>query len=522
VVRRFVALAALCLVAGCAAPQIISYYARSYVPVLDDDGARHAHKSPSVEVTDDMDGAAANLYAQGYRLIGYSQFVSPLMPALANVNAKATAKSKGADHVLALQPRAANLDQHYFLATYWRSPEPHAFIFGAYYADPPRPLIAAVGCANSFVAVLDVAAGSPAAQAGIVRGDVIRNVDNRPIGSAAELDRVLIAAAGRTVSITLRRDEQDIAATVMLNRPPTRQTVGTLDGASPPFGIDLEPVKFSKPEQKTYGAKKGYFVGGIEAAQAGCTADLRGGDFIATLEGKPLDSLDRFRKAASRAKPVRVAFVRGQRQYVTQLEPGSRDQDRLALPEASFGAPWRNHAIKDWSGMTAALMIGQSMLEAANSYSAAITEQERASREAYFRSVQTAESHAPTVVEERGRLFVRTGHGYAQIDREDAAALAQHPDAKIEIGRNGRAYLTDSVGKRIYTQSAPRQYVTAPIGAPKVTDGFGEALVKGSIIQAQTAAQFDQFWIHLIGDMATRPPPAPLFSPDRTSAEEEP
>jgi membrane-associated protease RseP (regulator of RpoE activity) len=494
VVERWATATLLCLAAGCAAPQFISYHARSYVAVVDEDRPSGSHKSPDIEVTDDVDAAAARLYERGYRLIGYSQFVSPLLAALANVNAKATAKSKGADHVLAAPPRPAAMDQNYFLATYWRAPTPTGFLFGAYYTDPPRPLIAVVGCEDNRVAVLDVAAGSPAANAGIVRGDVIRTFDGKPVTSAAQLDRLLVGMAGRNVAVVLTRRGDPISVTVALNGRPAKK-IASLDDSTPPFGVDLEPVKFTKAERKTYHAKTGYFVGGLEADEAGCAAGLRAGDLLTTIDRKRFESPEQLRKAASRSKLVSVTYVRGQRDYTTQLDPSLPAQPRLAIAEATYGAPWHSHAVKDWSAMTAALMISQSMLDAANRYTAAVTAQEQARREAYFRGVQTAQSQAPKLVTERGRTFVRTTNGaYVQIDSNDAAALAQHPDANIEVGRNGRAYLTDSLGARIYTQTAARPVAAPTMPKPYVTDDFAAGLTQGAVITAQTAAQWDHFW----------------------------
>ena len=156
---------------------------------------------PTVVVSDALDTEAEALYRQGYQLVGFSKFVSPLAPMLAKANASATAQARGADYVLANRPQPASLGQHFYLATYWRSPEPRSFILGAYYDDPPATFLAMIGCRAGIVAITGVVPATPAQQAGLRDGDVVRSVAGSPVSSAAQLDDLIVQHAGRRVLV---------------------------------------------------------------------------------------------------------------------------------------------------------------------------------------------------------------------------------------------------------------------------------------------------------------------------------
>jgi len=59
--------------------------------------------------------------------------------------------------------------------------------------------------------------GSPAAQAGVLTGDVLLSVDGRPIDKAQDLQRVMLARrAGAQVAMTLHRRGAMVEVTVVL------------------------------------------------------------------------------------------------------------------------------------------------------------------------------------------------------------------------------------------------------------------------------------------------------------------
>lgn len=69
-------------------------------------------------------------------------------------------------------------------------------------------------------ALLDVAPNSPAARAGLLPRDVIVRIDDQPVNSLADFDRVLAnVRAGQTVDVRVRRGEQELLLAVSFPRP---------------------------------------------------------------------------------------------------------------------------------------------------------------------------------------------------------------------------------------------------------------------------------------------------------------
>jgi S1-C subfamily serine protease len=68
---------------------------------------------------------------------------------------------------------------------------------------------------NSGVVVLGIIEGSPAAQAGMRPGDVIRRMNNQTITSATDVQQVVRSTSiGRPIQLQLQRNGQSVAVTV--------------------------------------------------------------------------------------------------------------------------------------------------------------------------------------------------------------------------------------------------------------------------------------------------------------------
>jgi S1-C subfamily serine protease len=70
-----------------------------------------------------------------------------------------------------------------------------------------------------------VIAGSPAAQAGVVSGDVVVSMDGKPLAAVDDFLRaVRLHRAGDTVSVELRRAEQPLTLAIRLDGVPFEST----------------------------------------------------------------------------------------------------------------------------------------------------------------------------------------------------------------------------------------------------------------------------------------------------------
>ena len=494
----------LWVIGGCAAPQIVSYHGRSFVPVSDVHETGGKAAEPTVVVSDDVDLQAKALYDQGYQLVGFSKFVSPLAPMLASVNAKATARARGADHVLASHPRPAALGQHAYLATYWRSPAPDSFIFGAYYDDPPAPILAMIGCGANFVALTGVVPATPAARAGLREGDVVRAVAGTRISSAAQLDHLIVKHADMRVELEVLRDGVTYVREVRLN--PDRRRPGDPRQAQSVAGIDFDRIVFDGADRERFGMKKGLYVSGIAAGSAGCVADLRSGDLITTVNREKFTSADQIGTLAQGGHPFEVDLIRRGQPMSLIVNPGTQPLPRERIPEASHDFPWHESSGKDWSAMAAVINAGHVALGAMQSYTAAVAAQGEAQKAAHFRAAQQMAASRPRVEERRGRYFALTEGGhYVRISGATAAKLAERPDARVREGRRGRGYLTDTTGNRITVQEPQRRATLAATVRPVMPDqdaAFSEGLLEGAIVHAETMSQLNRWWAEKIGDLA--------------------
>ena len=83
--------------------------------------------------------------------------------------------------------------------------------------------------------VSEVVSGSPAAQTGILQGDVIVGFNDEPIKDAHDLPAVVAKTpVGEHVTVTLRRDGQTQKVPVTLGKLPTEQATGEESGQVAP------------------------------------------------------------------------------------------------------------------------------------------------------------------------------------------------------------------------------------------------------------------------------------------------
>ncbi|MBR1091005.1 trypsin-like peptidase domain-containing protein [Bradyrhizobium manausense] len=79
--------------------------------------------------------------------------------------------------------------------------------------------------------IAEVAADSPAQRAGLQKGDVVTNVDDRPIRTAAQLrNEIGLARIGQNVKLTVRRDNAPLSVVVQVARPPEQSNASVATG----------------------------------------------------------------------------------------------------------------------------------------------------------------------------------------------------------------------------------------------------------------------------------------------------
>ncbi len=155
--------------------------------------------------------------------------------------------------------------------------------------------------------VEDVIPGSPADRAGLRRGDVITRIQNRPVANAGSVQAVVgIAPPETALTLVYLRNgvEATTSMTVELSEPGGVQ-VGT--SAVQAFGASFAATP------------SGVQVQAVEGGSAAATADLRAGDIVTAVGGRPVDSLSVLGgRLVDRENPV-LTVMRGDREVEVRI-----------------------------------------------------------------------------------------------------------------------------------------------------------------------------------------------------------
>ncbi len=193
------------------------------------------------------------------------------------------------------------------------------------------------------VIVSHVFPGGPAAQSGLVRGDIIRSVDKTPVNDRIGLSEALLnKKPGDTLKLDVLRN--GFAQDVIL----TASTMPVAAAGEPPVlpGADVEVeaswlgltvVPLDPLEAKELGlpsGTKGIAVDGISIGPA-FDAGFQAGDVIVAVNGMPTTTLRQFSEATEGARGAMVDVWRaGRHRFVTIAAPGL-DRQGNQLPNSA-------------------------------------------------------------------------------------------------------------------------------------------------------------------------------------------
>jgi membrane-associated protease RseP (regulator of RpoE activity) len=161
--------------------------------------------TPGFAMVDDMQAKAREMYGEGYTMLGYSQFISPLYPSLAQDYSTKWGKAVGSSYVVLETPRKGQSNLHYYLVTYWSPVDTRQFTFGAYLQDLPPDLLKRLGPDFNVVMVQQVVQGTAAGNAGILADDAILAVDGRDVPSTQAFVDLVNTMSGREIVVTISR-----------------------------------------------------------------------------------------------------------------------------------------------------------------------------------------------------------------------------------------------------------------------------------------------------------------------------
>ena len=175
--------------------------------------------------------------------------------------------------------------------------------------QPLTPELAASFGAEGKKGVLisDVTADSPAARAGLKSGDVVLEVDGRPVDTPSDVARsVGLAAPGHKTTLTVWRDKAQRKVPIVLGEAPGERQASRL-------GFEVRPLTPELARELNRRSTEGVVVSHVEDGSAAAEAGIRRGDVIVEANGQPVKSLGDFERATRGMKEGERLTVRLER-----------------------------------------------------------------------------------------------------------------------------------------------------------------------------------------------------------------
>jgi len=155
------------------------------------------------------------------------------------------------------------------------------------------------------VLVAKVEEGSPAEQGGLQAGDVILEIDGEKVSNVARF-RIAVATAriGQRVPVLILRDNVEMRLSIKLESFPDDPDAVSEEESSQSSltsGISVEEMDSETARRMRISSDNGVLVSSIEPNSPASRAGLQPGMIILQVEGSPVDSVNEFTEALSRA-----------------------------------------------------------------------------------------------------------------------------------------------------------------------------------------------------------------------------
>ncbi len=164
--------------------------------------------------------------------------------------------------------------------------------------------------------VVNVAGSGPAAKAGIRPGDVIVDVNGKPVADRNALVKIIMATKpGTTVPIKVVQDKQEKNLSVTVEELDLEAESGTrpegeAEESGGGFGITLGPLGADMARRLQVPAgTRGVLVTDVEASSAAARAGIRPGDVILQVNRRAVESVSDASRALSAVPVGRSAFL---------------------------------------------------------------------------------------------------------------------------------------------------------------------------------------------------------------------
>jgi serine protease Do len=181
--------------------------------------------------------------------------------------------------------------------------------------------------------VSDVAQGSPAQAAGIIRGDIILEFDGKKVADVGVLRNIVAQSSiGSHVSIKLLRRDKILAAAVSIVELPAdgSETAPSISSKQESDGNALSgmaAMDLNRAVMKQLGIEKdekGVVVVKIEPGSPAEEAGLKKGDIVQEVDRQKISNLNEFGKAAAKVNPSDTVLLfvnRSGKKFYVALSP---------------------------------------------------------------------------------------------------------------------------------------------------------------------------------------------------------
>ncbi len=200
---------------------------------------------------------------------------------------------------------------------------------GVYIQDVTPEMARAFGLEQAGGALVgDVSPDTPAARAGLKKGDVILKLNGEPVDSRNQLTlHVSQTPPGTTVKLGIWRDGKSQDVNITLGELPEKAAKAEGEEASSNNaleGVDVENITSEIAQQLNLPAgTHGVVVNDVDPASPAATTGLSRGDVIQEVNHKPVHNVDEYNQAITSTgkKPVLLLVNHGGRTSYIVIEP---------------------------------------------------------------------------------------------------------------------------------------------------------------------------------------------------------